>query len=68
MSDKWHAMFFFCPVFESRTVGTGNRTSDACMVKNYLIPTEKDLFKLCVGYNGQTTELVSYCIFIHTNG
>lgn len=63
MSDEWHAMCVFCPVFESRIVGTGNRTSEACMVKTYVMPTEKDWFKLCVGYNGQTAELVSDLYF-----
>lgn len=59
MSDEWHAMCVFCPVFESRIVGSGNRTAEACMVKTYVIPTEKDWFKLCVGYNEQTTEFVN---------
>lgn len=62
MSDIWHAMCVFCPVFESRIVGTGNRTSEACMVKNYVIPTEKDWNKLCVGYK-ETTRLTIIELF-----
>lgn len=47
----------FCPVFESKIVDTGNRASEACIVKTYVMPTEKVWFKLCVGTMGKQQSL-----------
>lgn len=59
MSDLWHSMCIFQPTFESKNVGRDNRTSEACMVKSYLKPTEYNWDKFCVATNDSTNRLIN---------
>lgn len=58
MNSLWHSMCIFQPTFESKIVGRDNRTSEACMVKSYFKPTDRNWDKFCVAKNETTNRLI----------
>lgn len=59
MNSLWHSMFIFQPSFESKIVGRDNRTSEACMVKSYSKPTDRNWDTFCVAKNDSTNRFIS---------
>lgn len=59
MKELWYAMCVFAPTFESKLVGSQGMRSEACAVKSYIVPTDQDWLKLCVGRDMEVNEKIS---------
>lgn len=59
MKELWYAMCVFVPQFESKLVGKLNLKSEACVIKDYLVPDETNWLSMCVGRIPEINEIIS---------
>ncbi|QIH04928.1 hypothetical protein [Dasineura jujubifolia toursvirus 2a] len=58
MNEEWYAMCVYAPTFESKLVGKDTTKSHACVVSNYIVPTETTWTNLCVGRDPEVSEKI----------